>query len=121
VPGTGFEPRKILSRRRREAIKRGRPAICVCIIWNDVRTYLTSRIDPQRKNQPHYFYFLLQTRGGQKMSWYNRSKEVIIESPFVSTKRMRNLRPIFEKLINRGVKVFVFTRDPWQKLIVERK
>ncbi len=39
-------------------------------------------------------------------------EEVIIESPFISTKRMRNLRPIFEKLINRGVKVFVITRDP---------
>jgi phosphatidylserine/phosphatidylglycerophosphate/cardiolipin synthase-like enzyme len=39
-------------------------------------------------------------------------EEVIIESPFISTKRMRNLRPIFEKLINRGVKVYIFTRDP---------
>jgi len=40
------------------------------------------------------------------------SGEVIIESPFISTKRMRGLRPIFKSLINKGVKVFIMTRDP---------
>lgn len=40
------------------------------------------------------------------------SEEVIIESPFISSKRMSKLRPIFEKLINKGVKVFVLTRNP---------
>lgn len=39
-------------------------------------------------------------------------EEVIIESPFITTVRMKYLRPIFERLINRGVKVFVITRDP---------
>jgi len=39
-------------------------------------------------------------------------EDVIIESPFISTSRMRALRPIFRKLINKGVKVFVVTRDP---------
>lgn len=39
-------------------------------------------------------------------------EEVIIESPFITTARMKYLRPIFERLINRGVKVFVITRDP---------
>lgn len=39
-------------------------------------------------------------------------EEVIIESPFISSKRMNGLRPVFERLIQRGVKVFVFTRDP---------
>lgn len=42
----------------------------------------------------------------------NCKNEVIIESPFISTKRMKKLRPIFEELINKGVKVFVITRDP---------
>ena len=40
------------------------------------------------------------------------SDEVIIESPFISTNRAKQLRPIFEKLIKKGVKVFVITRDP---------
>lgn len=39
-------------------------------------------------------------------------EEVIIESPFITTARMKYLRPIFERLINRGVKVFIITRDP---------
>lgn len=39
-------------------------------------------------------------------------EEVIIESPFITTKRMRELRPIFKRLINKGVKVYVITRDP---------
>ena len=39
-------------------------------------------------------------------------EEVIIESPYVTASRMRMLRPIFEKLVNRGVKIYVMTRDP---------
>lgn len=39
-------------------------------------------------------------------------KEVIIESPFISTHRMNELRSLFEKLIQKGVKVYIFTRDP---------
>lgn len=38
--------------------------------------------------------------------------EVIIESPFIATQRTRTLRTIFEKLVSRGVKVYIFTRDP---------
>jgi len=38
--------------------------------------------------------------------------EVIIESPFISTERMRSLHPVFEKLIKRNIKVFILTRDP---------
>ena len=40
------------------------------------------------------------------------NNEVIIESPFISAARMRMLYPIIAKLINRNVKVYVFTRDP---------
>lgn len=42
-----------------------------------------------------------------------RSKsEVVIESPFITTKRMDKLVPIFKKLVNRDIKVYVVTRDP---------
>ncbi len=39
-------------------------------------------------------------------------EEVIIESPFISAARMRMLYPIIAKLINRNIKVYIFTRDP---------
>ncbi|HLL61169.1 MAG TPA: phospholipase D-like domain-containing protein [Candidatus Nitrosocosmicus sp.] len=39
-------------------------------------------------------------------------KEVIIESPFISTHRMQELRSLFEKIIHKGIKVYIFTRDP---------
>lgn len=39
-------------------------------------------------------------------------EEVIIESPFITTQRTRTLRTIFEKLVSRGVKIYIFTRDP---------
>lgn len=38
--------------------------------------------------------------------------EVAIESPYITAERMKGLSPIFERLVNRGVKIFVFTRDP---------
>lgn len=39
-------------------------------------------------------------------------EEVIIESPFISSSRMRSLTPIIRKLVERGVKIYIFTRDP---------
>lgn len=43
----------------------------------------------------------------------NESKsEVIIESPFITTKRMKTLFPVLNRLNNRGIKVFIITRDP---------
>lgn len=39
-------------------------------------------------------------------------EEVIIESPFISSSRMKKLYPVFEMLIKRGVRVYVMTRDP---------
>ena len=39
-------------------------------------------------------------------------KEIIIESPFISSTRMKMLYPVFENLIKCGVKVYVVTRDP---------
>lgn len=40
------------------------------------------------------------------------SSEVVVESPFITSERMKTLNPIFEALIKRDVKVYVFTRDP---------
>lgn len=39
-------------------------------------------------------------------------QEVWIESPFITTERMNQLTPVFNKLIGRGIKVYVVTRDP---------
>src|ERR1035437_5466212 len=38
--------------------------------------------------------------------------EVIIESPYITSKRAEMLIPIFESLLLRGVKIYVMTRDP---------
>lgn len=42
----------------------------------------------------------------------NCRQEVIIESPFITSKRMQTLWPIFNSLINRNIKIYVITRDP---------
>ncbi len=39
-------------------------------------------------------------------------EEVIIESPYITSQRMRLFRPIFKILISRGVQVYIMTRDP---------
>ncbi len=39
-------------------------------------------------------------------------EEVIIESPYITTKRMNMLFPIFNRLIKRGVRITVITRSP---------
>lgn len=38
--------------------------------------------------------------------------EVIIESPFITTDRMKTLWPTLKRAHQRGVKVFIITRDP---------
>ena len=38
--------------------------------------------------------------------------EVIIESPYITTKRMKTFDRIFKELLKRGVKVYIITRDP---------
>ncbi len=38
--------------------------------------------------------------------------EVIIESPYITSERMGTFDRIFQKLLNRGVKIYIFTRDP---------
>jgi phosphatidylserine/phosphatidylglycerophosphate/cardiolipin synthase-like enzyme len=39
-------------------------------------------------------------------------KEVIIESPYITSQRMCSLSPVFEYLVTKKVKVYVITRDP---------
>lgn len=39
-------------------------------------------------------------------------RQVIIESPFITTNRMSTLLPIFQKLRKRGVEIIINTRDP---------
>lgn len=39
-------------------------------------------------------------------------EEIIIESPFITTKRMNDFRSVFKKKIEEGLKICVFTRDP---------
>ena len=41
-------------------------------------------------------------------------KEVIIESPFITIKRINALLPMFTKLRNRGVSITINTRDPYE-------
>ncbi len=38
--------------------------------------------------------------------------ETIIESPFITTSRMKHFDPIFQNLLNRNVRVNIVTRDP---------
>ncbi len=53
-------------------------------------------------------------------TFYNRftqdlleaKEEVIIESPFITTSRLNKLKPYFESLVNKGVKLVIFTRPP---------
>lgn len=37
-------------------------------------------------------------------------KEVIIESPYITKKRLDILKPVFEKLMGRGVQVYIITK-----------
>jgi phosphatidylserine/phosphatidylglycerophosphate/cardiolipin synthase-like enzyme len=39
-------------------------------------------------------------------------KEVIIESPFITSERMQTFWPVFRGLLERKVRVYIMTRDP---------
>lgn len=39
-------------------------------------------------------------------------KEVIIESPYITTQRMKLFRSVFDKLLSKGVKIYIVTRNP---------
>ncbi|MBI2601292.1 hypothetical protein HYW42_05060 [Candidatus Daviesbacteria bacterium] len=40
------------------------------------------------------------------------TSEVIIESPYITTERMRTFDRIFQKLLKNKVKIYIITRDP---------
>ncbi len=40
------------------------------------------------------------------------TKEVIIESPYITCSRMEIFKPVFKKLFDESVKIFLITRDP---------
>lgn len=42
----------------------------------------------------------------------NCEKEIVIESPFITYKRAKMFDRIFENLLEKGVKVYIITRDP---------
>ncbi len=42
----------------------------------------------------------------------NCKKEVFIESPFITSERTKPLVPLFNKLLEKGVRIYVMTRDP---------
>ncbi len=39
-------------------------------------------------------------------------EEVFIESPFITRKRAQQLIPVFNRLLSRGIRIYVMTRDP---------
>ncbi len=39
-------------------------------------------------------------------------KEIIIESPFITSSRMETLYPIFKRILDRGIKIHIITRNP---------
>lgn len=38
--------------------------------------------------------------------------EVVIESPYITSQRMRTFDRIFQKLLKKGVKIYIITRNP---------
>jgi hypothetical protein len=60
-----------------------------------------SRLFDETDFYPHFIKDLLGAKS-----------EVVIDSPYITTERARIFTPIFEHLINKGVKIFVLTRQP---------
>lgn len=42
----------------------------------------------------------------------NCKKEIVIESPFITYKRAKMFDRIFENLLEKGIKIYIITRDP---------
>jgi hypothetical protein len=47
----------------------------------------------------------------------NCREEVIIESPFITSERMKTFQDVFIHLIDCGVKIFTITRDPREHFV----
>ena len=46
----------------------------------------------------------------------NCKKEIIIESPFISSNRMKILYPILVNLAHNGIKIYIITRNPFEHI-----
>ena len=63
---------------------------------------------------------LLESKLFDELSFYqtifqdlqNCEKEIVIESPFITYQRAKMFDRFFENLIEKGVKIYVITRDP---------
>lgn len=42
----------------------------------------------------------------------NCQKEIVIESPFITTERMKTFDRVFKKMLDKEVKIYIITRDP---------
>ena len=40
------------------------------------------------------------------------TREIIIESPYITSERTEQFIPIFKELLSKGVKIYIITRDP---------
>lgn len=73
---------------------------------------VSHKIDQQQK--------LFESSLYNEQTFYNKfvtdlqsaTKEVIIESPYITTKRLKTLLPIFTHLKSKKVAIFIITRDP---------
>lgn len=45
----------------------------------------------------------------------NCRSEVIIESPFITSERMKDFRSVFKNILEKGVRIYIFTRDPKER------
>jgi uncharacterized pyridoxamine 5'-phosphate oxidase family protein len=50
----------------------------------------------------------------------NCEKEVIIESPFITTERMKTFVRIFKNLLEKRVKIYIVTRNP-KNMVLDMK
>lgn len=63
---------------------------------------------------------LLESKLFDELSFYqtffqdlqNCEREIVIESPFITYKRAKMFDRIFENLLEKGVKIYIITRDP---------
>jgi phosphatidylserine/phosphatidylglycerophosphate/cardiolipin synthase-like enzyme len=44
----------------------------------------------------------------------NCRSEIIIESPYITSRRMRILFPILAKIVNKRIKIYIITRNPFE-------
>jgi len=68
---------------------------------SEVNELITSSLFDERTFYSSFINDLLQCE-----------EEVIIESPFITSGRMKTFTPVFRRLLDQGVMIYVITRDP---------